>query len=29
MIEAENEAEGVVYGDFHSGSVVMYARPNK
>lgn len=29
MIEAKNEAEGVVYGDFHSGSVVMYARPNK
>ncbi|MGB4658887.1 MAG: NlpC/P60 family protein, partial [Mobilitalea sp.] len=29
MVEAKNEAEGVVYGDFHSGSVVMYARPNK
>lgn len=29
MIEAKNEAEGVVYGDFHNGSVVMYARPNK
>ncbi|NCC44204.1 MAG: peptidoglycan endopeptidase, partial [Clostridia bacterium] len=29
MVEAKNEAEGVVYGDFHNGSVVMYARPNK
>jgi cell wall-associated NlpC family hydrolase len=29
MVEAKNEAEGVVFGDFHNGSVVMYARPNK
>jgi Cell wall-associated hydrolases (invasion-associated proteins) len=29
MVEAKNEAEGVIYGDFHNGSVVMYARPNK
>lgn len=29
MVEAANEDKGVVYGDFHSGSVVMYARPNK
>ena len=29
MVEAKNEAEGVVYGDFHSGSAVLYARPNK
>ena len=29
MVEAKNEAEGIVYGDFHSGSAVLYARPNK
>lgn len=29
MVEAANEEKGVVYGDFHSGSAVMYARPNK
>lgn len=28
MVEAANEEKGVVYGDFHSGSAVMYARPN-
>lgn len=29
MVEAANEDKGVVYCDFHNGSVVMYARPNK
>ncbi len=29
MVEAKNKAAGVVYGDFHSGSAVLYARPNK
>ena len=29
MVEAANEQKGVIYGDFHNGSAVMYARPNK
>ena len=29
MVEAANERKGVIYCDFHNGSVVMYARPNK
>lgn len=29
MVEAKNESAGVVYGDFHKGSAVLYARPNK